>query len=193
MFAVERSWDFVFAFALHFSENEKRGRCCDWRWVSRVERCSVVAETRNHPQSAGIPATRCPGTDMVAAPGVGNLVVLDDNSSPGGSWQHRWESLSLFSTRKWSSLPFRPMQGEPDGYPSTAEMAKYLAEYEQNMKINVERPVNIISVETLTDSDELLITSDTNQQWKSKAVVTCTGSIPPIVPRARYVKNRTDS
>mmetsp|Transcript_43601 Transcript_43601/g.102497 ORF Transcript_43601/g.102497 Transcript_43601/m.102497 type:complete len:406 (-) Transcript_43601:242-1459(-) len=118
--------------------------------------------------------------------GVGNLVVLDDNSSPGGSWQHRWESLSLFSTRKWSSLPFRPMQGEPDGYPSTAEMAKYLAEYEQNMKINVERPVNIISVETLTDSDELLITSDTNQQWKSKAVVTCTGGdhspICPAVP-----------
>ncbi|CAN0374304.1 unnamed protein product, partial [Laminaria digitata] len=44
----------------------------------------------------------------------------------GGAWRHRWPSLELFSTRKWSSLPGFPMFANgacEDGYPSTREMA----------------------------------------------------------------------
>ena len=45
---------------------------------------------------------------------------------PGGAWRHRWPSLELFSTRKWSSLPGYPMFANAaceDGYPTTGEMA----------------------------------------------------------------------
>jgi putative flavoprotein involved in K+ transport len=82
--------------------------------------------------------------------------------------------LKLFSTRKWSSLPLWPMPGEADGYPDTREMASYLAEYERQMGLHVERPINVISV-TKTPTAELLISSSCRRQWIAKAVVACTG------------------
>lgn len=38
-----------------------------------------------------------------------DFVILDAQSTPGGAWQHAWDSLHLFSPAAYSSLPGRPM------------------------------------------------------------------------------------
>src|SRR5690606_41725209 len=37
-------------------------------------------------------------------PGKG-FVILDDESGPGGAWQHRWDSLTLSTVNGISDLP----------------------------------------------------------------------------------------
>eukprot|EP01135_Chromosphaera_perkinsii_P011243 Nk52_evm24s2367 gene=Nk52_evmTU24s2367 len=87
-----------------------------------------------------------------------SLLVVDDNPAGGGSWQSRWDSLKLFSTYSWSSLPYFSMidhlkaeRGpgcvvDPDEYPFAYEMAEYLRAYEKVLGIDVLRPVTVLSV-----------------------------------------------
>lgn len=75
-----------------------------------------------------------------------SFVILDANSEPGGSWQHYWKSLRLFSPAQWSSLPGVIMPGGPDYYPLRDEVLNYLAAYEEKYRFPVERPVRVKSV-----------------------------------------------
>ncbi|CAM9336432.1 unnamed protein product [Choristocarpus tenellus] len=120
-------------------------------------------------------------------------VVLDSNDAPGGAWRHRWPSLELFSTRKWSSLPGHPMftnKKEADEYPTTQEMTWYLEEYEHIMDLNIVRPVSVKGVTRMpsppastsgfkgtlmVDTESIDGTSGVNR-WECKAVVSATGT-----------------
>ncbi|CAM9508495.1 unnamed protein product [Sphacelaria rigidula] len=106
------------------------------------------------------------------------FVTLDANQEPGGAWRHRWPSLQLFSTRKWSSLPGYPMFANgacEDGYPSTREMAMYMEEYESVMKLDVVRPVTVTGVKRtamgtyLVETDCLM--GGAPAQWECRAVI----------------------
>ena len=41
-----------------------------------------------------------------------DFIVLDADPAPGGSWQHMWDSLHLFSPAEHSSLPGRLMPAQ---------------------------------------------------------------------------------
>src|SRR5829696_8903959 len=56
-------------------------------------------------------------------------VVLEAGAEPAGSWPRYYESLALFSPARYSSLPERPMPGDPDRYPTRDEVAGYLRDY----------------------------------------------------------------
>lgn len=45
------------------------------------------------------------------------FVILDAETAAGGSWQHYWDSLRLFSPAEHSSLPGRPMPPWSPGFP----------------------------------------------------------------------------
>lgn len=72
-----------------------------------------------------------------------SFVLLDAEVDGGGSWQHHWPSLRLFSPAQWSSLPGVMMSGGPDYYPLRDEAIQYLRNYEQKYKPPVERPVTV--------------------------------------------------
>jgi putative flavoprotein involved in K+ transport len=55
--------------------------------------------------------------------------LWDRATRVGDSWRHRYDSLVLFSTRTYSSLPGLPMAGDPEGYASRNEIANYLEAY----------------------------------------------------------------
>lgn len=57
----------------------------------------------------------------------------------GAQWKSCYDSLVLFTTRRYSSLPGLPMPGDPDGYASKDEFADYLAAYAQHFELPVER------------------------------------------------------
>ena len=52
-------------------------------------------------------------------------VVLEVSAEPTGSWPRYYESLALFSPARYSSLPERPLPGDPERYPTGAELGSY--------------------------------------------------------------------
>ncbi|HEU4449339.1 MAG TPA: hypothetical protein VFR63_05080 [Gaiellaceae bacterium] len=44
------------------------------------------------------------------------IVELGDSIAP--AWRERWDSLTLFTPRRYSALPGLPIPGDPDGYPT---------------------------------------------------------------------------
>ena len=76
-----------------------------------------------------------------AARGVRLLVV--DASSVGQSWLERWDSLTLFTPRRFSSLPGLHFPDGPGRTPSRTEMAAYLQTYAQHLDLPVETGVRV--------------------------------------------------
>jgi putative flavoprotein involved in K+ transport len=74
-------------------------------------------------------------------------VILDAQPTPGGAWQHGWDSLHLFTPAPYSSLPGRPMPPQPGQmYPDASHDVAYLTEYEKRYELPVIRPVTVRSV-----------------------------------------------
>ena len=57
------------------------------------------------------------------------FVILEQGSDVGSAWQGRWDSLTLFTPRRYDSLPGMAFPGDPDGYPGRDEVASYLQRY----------------------------------------------------------------
>lgn len=75
-----------------------------------------------------------------------DVVVLDAAPSPGGAWQHAWDSLTLFSPSTYSSLPGWMMPPWTDGFPPASHVSEYLARYERRYELGVVRPVVVAAV-----------------------------------------------
>ncbi len=108
------------------------------------------------------------------------FIILDKESSPGGSWQHYWLSLRLFSPAQWSSLPGMIMPGGSDYYPTREETVQYLSQYENKYELPVKRSIEVTSV-TQNDNTFYLATND--GVYESKVVISATGSFcHPYIP-----------
>jgi glycine/D-amino acid oxidase-like deaminating enzyme len=73
-----------------------------------------------------------------------DFVILDAQTTPGGAWQHAWDSLRLFSPAAYSSLPGRlmpPQEGEE--YPEAGHVVSYLRDYEKRYELPIRRPVRV--------------------------------------------------
>lgn len=56
-------------------------------------------------------------------------LVLDASARIGDAWRNRWDSLELFTPRRYDALDGMRMPGDPAGSPSKDEMADYLEAY----------------------------------------------------------------
>ncbi|MEU8619429.1 ArsO family NAD(P)H-dependent flavin-containing monooxygenase [Streptomyces sp. NPDC048623] len=110
-----------------------------------------------------------------------DFAVLDAQPTPGGAWQHTWDSLRLFSPAAYSSLPGRlmpPQAGET--YPDAAHVVSYLTDYEQRYELPVHRPVRVAGVHR--DGELLRVETDSGT-WRARAVISATGTWSrPFVP-----------
>jgi putative flavoprotein involved in K+ transport len=59
------------------------------------------------------------------------FVILERADDVGSAWRSRWDSLTLFTPRRYDSLPGLAFPGHPDGYPSRDEVIAYLEQYAQ--------------------------------------------------------------
>jgi putative flavoprotein involved in K+ transport len=67
-----------------------------------------------------------------------DFVVLDGAPSLGSAWRERWESLTLFTPRRYDGLPGLPFPGDPDGYPGRDEVIAYLERYAETFELPIE-------------------------------------------------------
>ena len=66
------------------------------------------------------------------------FVILERAAEVAPAWRERWESLTLFTPRRYSALPGLPFPGEPDGYPTRDEVIAYLERYAETFELPVE-------------------------------------------------------
>src|SRR6266508_3434078 len=66
------------------------------------------------------------------------FVVLERGDTIAPAWRERWDSLTLFTPRRYSSLPELSFPGDPDGYPTRDEVIDYLERYAEAFELPVE-------------------------------------------------------
>ena len=72
---------------------------------------------------------------LTRAPALRVLVV--DRAEVGQSWVDRWDSLVLFTPRRFSRLPGLPFPAGPTRCPTRLEMAAYLRAYAERLELPV--------------------------------------------------------
>ncbi|MFG3549754.1 ArsO family NAD(P)H-dependent flavin-containing monooxygenase [Streptomyces sp. NPDC047725] len=118
-----------------------------------------------------------------------DFVILDAGTAPGGSWQHMWDSLHLFSPAEHSSLPGRLMPAQPgETYPDAGHVVDYLADYEKRYDLPVRHGTRVRSVRR--DGDRLLVEADSGT-WRTRAVISATGTwsrpfLPAVPGRSAF-------
>lgn len=88
-----------------------------------------------------------------------SFLVLDKGDNIGDVWRNRYDSLTLFTSRMYSSLPGFPLEGDSQGFPSKDEVATYLKSYAENFKLPIELNTEVIKVSNNND----IFTVDTNK------------------------------
>jgi putative flavoprotein involved in K+ transport len=66
------------------------------------------------------------------------FVILERSDSVASAWRERWESLTLFTPRRYSGLPGLPFSGDPDDYPTRDDVIEYLERYAETFKLPIE-------------------------------------------------------
>jgi putative flavoprotein involved in K+ transport len=64
--------------------------------------------------------------------------ILERAEAIAPAWRERWDSLTLFTPRRYSSLPGMPFPGDPDGYPTRDEVIQYLERYAETFELPIE-------------------------------------------------------
>ncbi len=110
------------------------------------------------------------------------LVILERASEVAPAWRERWDSLTLFTSRRYSALGGLPFPGDPNGYPTRDEVIGYLEHYAETFELPVELNSEVKKLERSDDGrfglelDRRTITAD--------QVVVATGPFQtPYVPK----------
>lgn len=103
-----------------------------------------------------------------------DFVILDAGPAPGGSWQHMWDSLHLFSPAEHSSLPGRHMPAQVgETYPEAGHVVDHLADYEKRYDLPVQHDIRVDAVRR--EGERLLVEADSGT-WRTQAVASATGT-----------------
>jgi cation diffusion facilitator CzcD-associated flavoprotein CzcO len=108
------------------------------------------------------------------------FVILERAGSIGAAWRERWDSLTLFTPRRYNSLPGQPFPGDPDGYPNRDEVISYLESYAKAFDLPVE--LNSPVLRLTAEDDRFLIVIE-GKIVEAEQVVVATGPFQtPYVP-----------
>ena len=109
-----------------------------------------------------------------------DFVIVDRASSIGSAWQERWDSLTLFTPRRYDSLPGLPFPGDPDGYPNRDEVIAYLEEYARTLELPAQLST---AVQSLDQANGRLRLETSTGTIEADQVVVATGPFQtPFIP-----------
>lgn len=101
-------------------------------------------------------------------------VVLEANEQAAGSWPRYYDSLTLFSPARYSSLPGMPFGGDPDRYPRRDEVVAYLLRYADQLDAEIRTGQRVTAVRR--DGEGFILHLDGGRRLGGRAVVAATGS-----------------
>jgi putative flavoprotein involved in K+ transport len=79
------------------------------------------------------------------------FLILERGGAIAPAWRERWESLTLFTPRRYSALPGMPFPGDPDGYPTRDEVIAYLERYAETFELPIEPDSAVEQLERADD------------------------------------------
>jgi putative flavoprotein involved in K+ transport len=109
------------------------------------------------------------------------FVILERSDAVASAWRERWESLTLFTPRRYSALPGLSFPGDPDGYPTRDEVIEYLERYAEVFQLPIEPNRN---VRRLSGEDGRFVLEVDGQTITADQVVVATGPFQkPYIPK----------
>lgn len=124
-----------------------------------------------------------------------SFILLDRDSNIGNSWTKRYDSLVLFTPRKYSALPNKKMKGNQHTFPTKDEIADYLKSYVSQFNI----PIQMHTKVHFVHRENGYYVLNTSKGWlKAKQVVCATGAfdqpyIPPVIEKKNKEMNHYHS
>ncbi|MGW3607515.1 flavin-containing monooxygenase [Micromonospora sp. NPDC005161] len=119
-------------------------------------------------------------------------VVLEAGAAPVGSWPDYYDSLTLFSPARYSSLPGMAFDGaDPDRYPARDEVVAYLRRYSGSIDAEIRTGTRVTAVHPRPGGG-YLVQTDSGDEIAAAGVVAASGSFSnpylPVLPgRDTYV------
>jgi putative flavoprotein involved in K+ transport len=111
-----------------------------------------------------------------------NFVILERAGRIAAAWRERWDSLTLFTPRRYSGLPGPAFPGDPDGYPTRDEVIAYLDRYAETFELPIELNSDIRGLD-LGDDGRFRLEVD-GRTITADQVVVATGPFQtPSVPK----------
>ena len=108
------------------------------------------------------------------------FVIVEAGDSVGSAWRARWDSLTLFTPRRYDGLPGLAFPGDPDGYPTRDEVVAYLERYAETFALPIELGS---AVRSLTRTDGVFIVEVDGRRLEASQVVVATGPFQtPSIP-----------
>jgi putative flavoprotein involved in K+ transport len=100
------------------------------------------------------------------------FTILEAGDAVGTAWRERWDSLVLFTPRRYDALPGLAFPGDPDGYPTRDEVVAYLQQYAERFELPIELNSRVRSV---TKSNDAFVVELSDRRIEAAQVVVATG------------------
>jgi putative flavoprotein involved in K+ transport len=110
------------------------------------------------------------------------FVILERASELAPAWRERWDSLTLFTPRRYSALPRLPFPGDPDGYPTRDEVIIYLERYAETLGLPIELNSEVKKLESGADG-RFRLELDRRTTTADRVVVATGPFQTPYVPK----------
>ena len=113
------------------------------------------------------------------------FVILEAAGAVGAGWRGRWDSLVLFTPRRYDALPGLAFPGDPDGYPTRDDVIAYLDQYAAAFELPIAFDSPVLS---LSQEDGAFRIDVGGRQIVADQVVVATGPFqrprtPPVADR----------
>ncbi|MGW0615760.1 NAD(P)-binding domain-containing protein [Streptomyces sp. NPDC002788] len=113
--------------------------------------------------------------------GFTRTLILEAADQPGGAWPRYYDSLTLFSPARYSSLPGMRFPGDGDHYPTRDEVVDYLRAYARRLDADIRTSTTVISV--LPRDGAWVVRAQDGAEFTARAVVAATGAFrSPYTP-----------
>ena len=107
--------------------------------------------------------------------------ILDSGPEVGHTWRSRWDSLQLFTSGRYDSLPGLPFPAAADAYPGKDEVAGYLQAYAEHFGLPVRLGTTVTSLARAGDGS-YLVEADADALEARQVVVATGGFQQPFTP-----------
>ena len=108
-----------------------------------------------------------------------NFLVVDSADEIGSAWLSRWDSLTLFTPKKYNALPGLAFEGSRE-YPNKHDVADYLKRYVKTFDLPMQLNTKVVSVNKNADIYQL---NTSVGELQCRNIVVATGPFhTPFIP-----------
>ncbi|MFF6999870.1 flavin-containing monooxygenase [Streptomyces sp. NPDC008313] len=113
--------------------------------------------------------------------GFARTLILEADEAPGGAWPRYYDSLTLFSPARYSSLPGMRFPGDGDRYPTRDEVVDYLRAYARRLTADLHTSTTVSSV--TRQGGAWSARAQDGRDFTARAVIAATGDYgTPYIP-----------